>query len=143
MSTPIYLELLYAPFLLWIAIIDFREHRIPNVIVVPLILVAFVVSFLTDVSRYSLIGGLVGLSVFLLPVFLYGPKRAGMGDVKYGLFVGLATGWPYVICALFITFFLALLFSSIGIISKRIEKDTSIPMAPFITVGTLICFWLF
>jgi prepilin signal peptidase PulO-like enzyme (type II secretory pathway) len=92
--------------------------------------------------RSALLGGLVGATFLIIPVLVYGSERAGIGDGKLGLFVGLVLGFPRVIYAFIISFIVAAIFAVIGIASGKLNRKSTIPFAPFLASGTLVCFVL-
>lgn len=81
----------------WLAVIDAREHRLPNRIVGPAAAVVTVVVLAVglvdgDVNRgLRAIGFGLALSTILLIANLFG--GLGMGDVKYGYPVATVVGW--------------------------------------------------
>ncbi len=81
----------------WLAIIDFREHRLPNRIVGPLaaaVTVGVVVAGAVD-GDLGRTGRAIGLGLAVVAVLLVANLVGGlgMGDVKYGFPVGVAVGW--------------------------------------------------
>lgn len=81
----------------WLAVVDFREHRLPNRIVGPLAVAVAAVLLLTGLAEDDLgrTGRAVGLglmvSAFLLLANIIG--GLGMGDVKYGFPMAATVGW--------------------------------------------------
>jgi prepilin peptidase CpaA len=78
------------------AIIDYREHRIPNYLTIPAALIGFLYSFLNGWigPASSLAGLLVGFSLLILPWILGG---GGMGDVKLLAALGAWMGPIYIL----------------------------------------------
>ncbi len=81
----------------WLAVVDFREHRLPNRIVGPLAAAVTGGLALAALSTGDIRRGLVavlagaGLSGFLLLLSIFGDL--GMGDVKFGYPIGAVLGW--------------------------------------------------
>jgi leader peptidase (prepilin peptidase)/N-methyltransferase len=81
----------------WLAVIDFRVHRLPNRIVGPLAVAVtvglFVAGFAEDdfARTGRAIGFGVGTAVVLLVLNIVG--GLGMGDVKYGYPMAATVGW--------------------------------------------------
>jgi prepilin signal peptidase PulO-like enzyme (type II secretory pathway) len=140
--TPLWLQVLYVPFLLGIAWSDARRGLIPNQLVVPLLLVALIVAVQSPAALETLITGLGTGLFFLIPVVLFGPRRAGAGDMKLAVFIALTAGWPLVLMALIIAFALAAIYAGIGLIAKRLTPRDLIPFGPFLVLGALAVFLL-
>lgn len=73
-------------------IVDYRSHRIPNMLVVAIICGACVSGFVLhgfDGLASAVLGGLVGL-LCMLPLYLVGPM--GAGDVKFMAAMGSLLG---------------------------------------------------
>lgn len=81
----------------WLAVIDFREHRLPNRIVGPLAVAVVLAVLLVGLAEDDLgrAGRALGLgltiSAFLLLANIIG--GLGMGDVKYGFPMAATVGW--------------------------------------------------
>jgi len=96
-----------------IALIDLREHRIPNRIVLP------------------------ATAILLLLAFAQ-PAALGMGDVKQGLLIAVALG-AAATSALLLGFALAALVGvALTIRRGRRALATALPLAPFLAAGATI-----
>jgi leader peptidase (prepilin peptidase)/N-methyltransferase len=118
-----------------VALIDLREHRIPNRIVLP---AAAACAFLAgpDRLRHSLPAlALVGL---LLVIALLQPAAFGMGDVKGALLVALALGATATPALLLGLALAALPGLTLTIRRGRAALDSAIPLAPFFAAGAAI-----
>ena len=134
----ILLMLCAAVVLVYVSITDIRSRRIPNNVMFPALAVALLVA-LARPERWSLLlGGLVAAVVLLIPTFLYGLEKAGGGDVKLGLFVGLVLGWPAIVPALFVAFISAALFALGGLLLRRLSRRSIIAFGPFLALGGLV-----
>jgi leader peptidase (prepilin peptidase)/N-methyltransferase len=93
------------PYLAWftafvaLAVIDYRERRLPDRIVLPAFAIGLVLVVVVSVAlgnaaaiRYALIGAGVYFG-FLFVLHMIYPGFAGFGDVKMALAVGSAIGW--------------------------------------------------
>jgi leader peptidase (prepilin peptidase)/N-methyltransferase len=81
-------------------------------------------------------GALVGFGLLL---FIAWASRGGMGggDVKLGLALGAFLGWPNVLIALFLAFFLGAAAGIALILAKRKRRSDHVPFGPFLVVGSL------
>ena len=125
-----------------LALIDFREHRLPN----PLTYAAIA----TSVLLVSIAGGVTGswvqlalaisLGVVTLGVGYLMAKvnGIGMGDVKYLVATNILLGWfsPWLILPMLaIGFTTASLVSLSLILLRKANLKTAIPMGPFLILG--------
>lgn len=90
-----------------------------------------------------IIGGLIAGGFLGALVFFSKEKWMGAGDIKIGIILGLLTGYPNVLLAVFIAFLLGSVFG-VGYIyfkNSKINRDLlrqSLPFAPFLIMATLI-----
>jgi leader peptidase (prepilin peptidase)/N-methyltransferase len=82
-----------------VSAIDLRVRRLPDVIVLPTLLVAVLAMAAVSLARndWALLGraglGAVLYFVLLFVPHLVSPRGMGFGDVKLGAVIGLAVGW--------------------------------------------------
>jgi prepilin signal peptidase PulO-like enzyme (type II secretory pathway) len=124
------------------AAIDLRSRRIPNWLTYPAICAALAVAALDGRLAPALAGATVGALLFILPIFLYGRKGAGGGDVKLAAFIGSVLGVSGTLAALFVAGLVATAVLAVGIASGRLTRRTPVPFGPFLAVGA-ICAVLF
>ena len=118
-----------------VALIDVREHRIPNRIVLPAAavcaLLAGPATLRESVPALALVGGLLVLA-FLQPAAL------GMGDVKEALLIAVALG-TLATPALLVGLTLA---AAAGVVLTlrhgRAALGAALPLAPFLAAGAAI-----
>jgi leader peptidase (prepilin peptidase)/N-methyltransferase len=127
-----------AAVLVYVSITDIRERRIPNRVMLPALAVALLAALARPDRWPLLLGGLIAGGLLLLPTFLYGLEKAGGGDVKLGLFVGLILGWPAIIPALMLAFIGAALFALGGVLLHKISRHSVIAFGPFLAFGGLV-----
>lgn len=88
-----------------------------------------------------LLGLLAGFSASLFLGLIYCLTRGkgmGFGDVKLVFVLGLIVGWPAVILALFLSFFIGAIIGLGLVISKRKKMKEALPFGPFLVLGVLI-----
>jgi prepilin signal peptidase PulO-like enzyme (type II secretory pathway) len=85
----------------------------------------------------------IGASLFfLLLVLITKGKGMGLGDVKYGAFMGLLLGYPGIVVGLYTAFLTGALVGVILIIAKKRKFGQIIPFGPFLVLGTVVAmFW--
>ena len=132
------LHLGYVAVLAAVAFVDYRERRIPNAITYPAIAFALGAALNSGDRAATLAAGGATALLFLLPVLIYGPQRAGIGDVKLGLFVGLILGLtPALFWSLFIAFGLAAVVGLAGLLAGRLGWRSTLPFGPYLACGAL------
>ncbi len=97
---------------------DLRDHRIPNALVFPVLLVALLGHFISGGLNgllFSLAGFAVGLLIFFLPFAI---RMMGAGDVKLMATVGALLGWRFaIVSAVYAS--IAGLFVGLWIMAKK------------------------
>jgi leader peptidase (prepilin peptidase) / N-methyltransferase len=152
--------------LLVLLVIDLEQRIVPNVIVLPAIAVALAAIplqgfFLEPIyGHYGLLqilmgpagrltprelamlsqvlGGAIAFGIFML-IWLVAPKGMGAGDVKLAALIGLLTGFPGALVAVFGSFLLGSIVGVALLVSGVAGRKTAIPFAPFLVVTT---FWV-
>ena len=137
-----------------IIFIDWERQLILNKVTYPAAIVAIVVlgidsllpepgilgnlGFIPQPSILSgVIGGAIGL-VFFLIVYIINPRGMGMGDVKLAGLIGLVTGLPLAIVALFTGIFLGgLVAVALLLLGRKGRKDV-IPYGTFLGIGPIV-----
>ena len=129
--------------------IDLKHFIIPNELTFPLMLIGFVKSFEPNLNQTifpnyinSLIGGVFGYLIIWLIIFFYKKVRnkegMGLGDAKLMAVVGFWFGWASIPFTIFISSFVALIFSIPSLIKKNKNMATQIPFGPYIIIGCII-----
>ncbi|HEY76333.1 MAG TPA: prepilin peptidase [Thermoflexia bacterium] len=85
-------------------------------------------------GAYRLAGGAVGAGVILL-ILLLVPGGMGWGDLRLAGFVGLVTGLPGVLFALFVAFVSGGVVAGALLASGRRRRGDTLPLGPFLALG--------
>lgn len=143
-------------FILWLSygvglailfVYDLKWYLLPDKVVWPLVFLGAVdfinmalwqqwslPQFLTElVLAVVAIGG-----VYYVLYFLSGGKGVGFGDVKLGLFMGLALGWQAALVCLFLANIIGFLAIVPGLISGKLKRGSRIPFGPFLIIGFIL-----
>jgi len=135
-----YYLILISFFLIVIFLYDLRHFIIPDSVLIPAILIALGYLFIFDyinLSQYIFSG--LGVALFFLLIFVFSKGRwIGFGDVKLGLLVGLMTGFPNVLVALFCAFLLGSLVGILLILFGKKKIKSEVPFGPFLIFGIYI-----
>jgi leader peptidase (prepilin peptidase)/N-methyltransferase len=127
-----------------LVVIDYKEHRLPNKIVLPFAALAFITAIVVNVATQSW-GNLllaVGLPFawFIVGIVLNYFDTIGMGDVKFLTALLLAVGVYSPLTALLIIP-LTLLFAILAVVSvimRKVPIGTSVPLGPWLILSTWI-----
>lgn len=137
--------------MLVIAGYDIRHKIVPNNLVYPLIVIAFLGLFLSEYGVFHFhpatlmsisSGVIVALPLFLLWAMSKG-KWLGFGDVKLAVAIGLLLGVTRGFAALLIGFWSGAIIGIVIMIihGKSASRQMQIPFAPFLIFGTLFAFF--
>ncbi|MGB9598453.1 MAG: prepilin peptidase [Minisyncoccales bacterium] len=125
--------------LLLIFFFDLREYQIPDLIVVPLIIVIFLYLYfqlpLKNLFFFHFLPSFL-LSLFFFALFYFSKgEMMGENDSKLIFALALFLGSPRIFCALFFTFLSGFLISLFLIFFKKKGLKTQVPFAPFLIFG--------
>lgn len=121
-----------------ISIIDLKINIIPDVILLPTIIISFLRLFITGQWEFLLTAFLSGL-FFLSLFFLTRGRGLGFGDVKLGFLMGLVLGWRQrVLVAIFLAFLTGAMVGVMLILTGKKTRKSAIAFGPFLSGGMLI-----
>ena len=134
-----------ASFLIVIFVYDLKHYIIPDKIIYPAIGVALIYNFL----KFDFLGSpdfllsALGAAAFFAAIVLISRGRwMGAGDIKLAFLMGLILGWPNILVALFLAFFLGAIVGVGLIFSGQKTLKSEIPFGPFLIFGTFSAlFW--
>lgn len=116
-----------------IAVVDVRERRVPNVIVLPAAVAVLALHTLGDVTWEWAAAAAIAFAA-LLAAALVRPGGLGMGDVKLAVLLGAMLGRD-VLVALLVGFAAAAVPSLVLVVRGR--RGATLPLAPFLALGGL------
>lgn len=128
------------------ALIDLKLKKIPNKILIVLLLVRIVVLIVCAIIIPEnfvalLISSLIGMGVgaiIILSVLLVSKGSVGAGDLKLFSIIGFYFGVQGLLQIMIYTIFPATLFSLGLLATRRAKMKSTIPMAPFIFIGLTV-----
>ncbi len=139
-SYPLFLFLFYSLVLIVTFFYDFLYLEIPDEVLLPGILIAFLASFLptpfTPEPLNALLGALIPTLFFLAQILISKGKWLGGGDLRIGAFMGLILGWKMVLVALILSYLIGSILSLSLIGFKKIKFKDQIAFGPFLVLGT-------
>ena len=124
--------------LILIALIDVHYRLVLDVLIYPAIALTLLIRLTSPETTLltTLLGGAIGLSMFLLAALLR-PGELGGGDVKLAALIGLMFGFPHVLWALLLGIMAGGVFA-VGLLARRHSRKLQIPYAPFLCLGAII-----
>lgn len=125
---------------LYIFFYDLRYKEIHDVIMFPALLLAFGLSFVTGDPLSSIIGAAIGLAFFGIQFVASKGRWLGSGDLLIGTYMGLVLGWEYTLVALFASYILGSCIGIYLLASKKADRNTALPLGPFLVAGSMIAF---
>jgi prepilin signal peptidase PulO-like enzyme (type II secretory pathway) len=134
--------------LIIIFVYDLKHYIIPDKVIYPAIIIAlifnlqFLISNQFSIFNYSILSAILASAFFLAIVLVSRGKWMGVGDIKLAFFIGLFLGWPNILVALFLAFFIGAIIGVGLIASQRKTLKSEVPFGPFLVAGTFIAlFW--
>ena len=125
--------------------IDIKVHRLPNQLVAwftAIQIATLIAHSLDDINDLKLpVLVAVGTSAIYLILFALSRGSLGMGDVKFAFPLGLTVGWyaPELwLIAIFGTFLSAGVVALVGIVAKRMNRQSKLALGPYMFLSTLL-----
>ncbi len=75
---------------------------------------------------------------FLLIVLVSRGRWMGVGDIKLAFLMGLVLGWPNILVALLLAFYIGAIAGLVLIVYGRKKLKSEIPFGPFLVTGTFL-----
>ena len=91
-------------------------------------------------------GVLAAFSAFLFFFFLSAishEKWMGMGDAYLAILLGFFVGWPQILLALFLAFFMGAVWGLVLVTIGKKKMKSRLPFAPFMVLGTFITLFFY
>ncbi len=123
-------------FLFPVSALDIKHKQIPAVLISAAIVVFIFLGVTRDgVPDYQIYTAcVIGYSyIYFLHVFSKG--KIGLGDAKISALIALVLGLKLWIWALIFASMLGIMYGAVSVRLKKLELDSKIPYAPFLTLG--------
>jgi leader peptidase (prepilin peptidase)/N-methyltransferase len=122
---------------------DIRDKKIPDVFVIPAIVIFTLKRIFERNSLIPLIflQGLVGFTFFFI-LYLIFKGKIGLGDAKLSALLAIVLGLKGWLIALILASISGLIYGLIKIKVCAMKKDEKIPYAPFLIIGCIISIFL-
>jgi leader peptidase (prepilin peptidase) / N-methyltransferase len=137
---PLPLYAAYAMIFVFIFFYDLLYQEIPDVIMIPSIILALVGTFFTGTPSFlsGLYGALILVLFFLAQILVSKGKWIGGGDLRIGAFMGFVLGLKLTILATFFGYLAGAIISIFLLATGFASRKTMIAFGPFLIIGTLI-----
>jgi leader peptidase (prepilin peptidase)/N-methyltransferase len=128
-----------------LSVIDLKVHRLPNQLVAWFTatqiatLIALSLDDINDLKLPLLVA--IGTSVTYSILFVLSRGSLGMGDVKFAFPLGLTVGWyasELWLIAILGSFLSAGVVALVGIIAKRMDRESKLALGPYMFLSTLL-----
>ena len=140
--------LIFSCFLIVIFVYDLKYYIIPDRVIYPAIVLAFLYQVIEGtgsvarIGQYSVLSAVGAAAFFLAIVLLSRGRWMGVGDIKLAFLMGLLLGWPDILVALFLAFFIGAVVGLGLMVSGQKGLKSEIPFGPFLVTGTFLAlFW--
>lgn len=146
--------ILITSFLIVIFVYDLKHYIIPDKVIYPAIATAFVYQLfrVLEFENWNLFGiwnlefgilrpllsAIIASAFFLVIVLISRGKWMGVGDIKLAFLMGLILGWPNILVALFLAFFIGAAIGLGLIVSGKKRLSSEVPFGPFLVAGTFV-----
>ena len=117
---------------------DLLELIIPDKIVFPLIILAFVFNLAAADISARLITALVLGSIFAIMYLGSRGRWMGLGDAKLVFLIGLALGYPLGVLAVLLSVWTAALVGIVLVMAKKATLKTALPLGTFLAISSII-----
>jgi leader peptidase (prepilin peptidase)/N-methyltransferase len=148
LEVPIFvLWLVFLVGLVALMVYDLRWFLLPNRIIYPFSVIAFLMTILSVIHSNRplvallnvLLAVIVGGGIFYVLFQLSGGKWIGGGDVRLGCLLGLVAGTPgRSVMFIFLGSVIGTIVSTPLLVSHRLKHDSAIPFGPLLIVGLII-----
>jgi leader peptidase (prepilin peptidase)/N-methyltransferase len=129
-------------FLVVIFVFDLKHYLIPDRVIYPAIFFTFFYQLfrfpISDFRITNLIFGIFPSLFFLAIILLSKETWLGWGDFQLSILIGLILGWPRILVALFLAFFIGAIIGIGLVLIKKKNLKSKIPFGPFLVTGTFI-----
>jgi len=140
--------------LLFIFVYDLKYSRIEDVVLLPATAILFILNLgifllstrasgflIVDPIKQMAIGAVILVGFFAFQYFLTKGKGIGAGDLRIGLFMGVALAdWRLAVVALFSSYIIGGFISLLLVAFGRKKMKSQIPLGPFLSFGAAVAF---
>lgn len=134
--------------LITIFVYDAKYMEIPDEVSIPTVVIVAILNIIIFKDLNSVLFGATFGALFFLIQFIFSKgKWIGGGDIRMGLLIGVLFGPQKALFAIFLSYFIGAIYAIPILINKYFNKkeiingkikETELPLAPFLTIGTIL-----
>ncbi|MFH1426231.1 MAG: prepilin peptidase [Candidatus Kerfeldbacteria bacterium] len=125
--------------LVFLFLYDYKHHQLPDVVILPAIVLAFLFGLVNGMTILNMVTGAVIAGFFFwFQYIVSNGKWIGDGDIRLGILMGLLLGWQATILALFLAYVGGALIASAMLLRKQAGMKTRIAFGTFLSVATFV-----
>jgi len=126
-----------------IFIYDLKWYLILDIITLPASLFILILNLYIGMNwQNMLISVIIGIGFFLIQFLISRGKWIGGGDIRLGMLMGLSLGWPMILVAIILAYFIGSIVGILLILFKKKKFGSKIPLGIFLSTATVITlFW--
>ncbi len=125
---------------------DLKYLKIEDIVLLPAAVLVFILNLFSQpgqniliIAGHMILAVLIGVAFFGLQYLFTKGKGIGLGDLRIGLFMGVALeNWINICLALVISYIIGALVSLFLIVFKKKELKSQVPLGPFLVIGTFV-----
>ena len=135
------LQIIVGCILVYIAINDFKTHKITNWALLTLLAVGLGATWQQPLTIFDRIIGTLLNGTPLLIISMIKPKAFGGGDIKLAAIAGAMLGGGEGLVAQGTAFITGGIYSAVTLITGRAKRNDKFPFGPFICIGIAYCIY--
>ena len=124
-------------------IYDLKWYLILDIVTLPASLFILILNLYLGMNwQNMLISVIIGVGFFLSQFLISRGKWIGGGDIRLGMLMGLSLGWPMILVAIILAYFIGSIVGILLILFKKKKFGSKIPLGIFLSTATVITlFW--
>jgi prepilin signal peptidase PulO-like enzyme (type II secretory pathway) len=135
----LFLQFFIISVMIVIFIYDLRWYMILDKVTFPAIVIVSGLNLYLGMDWQNLLlSAIIGIGFFLFQFVVSKGKWIGGGDIRLGLLMGVALGWPNVIVAIMLAYFAGSIIGIGLILFKKKEMGSMVPLGAFLAPATVI-----
>jgi len=125
--------------LVFLFVYDYKYQVLPDRVTIPASIIIFGINFYLGYNPINLLfSATVGGWWFGLQYLLSKGRWVGDGDIRMGILLGVALGFPNIILSLFLAYIIGAFFSIFLILKKKTDIKGQIAFGTFLSIGGFI-----
>jgi len=122
-----------------IFIMDARWYVIVDKVSLPAALIALVFNLYLGYGwQWLLISATIGTGFFLIQYLVSRGRWIGSGDIRLGLLLGVALGWPNILAVIFLGYGLGAVFGVVALATGKKKWGSMVPLGTFLSLAGAI-----